>query len=191
MGDSCIIDNTEESKKEDERKSTEEQVDQLQTANGSSTTSNGTRRPLDLSLGYNVQTSDRVSKKRKQDYDKTSSSAHEAATRLPTTSYFHGLGSMSPHYGNLLASAEFGNGSNYSTNPYMTGAGFNFSLLSGADRNRLSDMSMKRFEGDLLTKRLFQIDVRAIRQLVASYRDAAALLIRTADELELFASTKH
>ncbi|KHJ47371.1 hypothetical protein D918_02231 [Trichuris suis] len=164
--------------------------------NGSSTAANGIRRPLDLSLSCSLQTNGRTSRKRKQldvlqDHDKTKSTAHEARTRLPTTSCFHGLGTVSSHYGNLLASAEFSNGSNCSTNPYIAGTGFNLSLLSGADRSHLAEMSTKRFEGDLLTKRLFQIDVRAIRQLIASYRDAATLLIRTADELELFASTKH
>ncbi|KFD56874.1 hypothetical protein M513_02131 [Trichuris suis] len=169
MGDTFITDNTEEGKKEDEMKATEEQDDRLQTSNGSSTAANGIRRPLDLSLSCSLQTNGRTSRKRKQldvlqDHDKTKSTAHEARTRLPTTSCFHGLGTVSSHYGNLLASAEFSN---------------------GADRSHLAEMSTKRFEGDLLTKRLFQIDVRAIRQLIASYRDAATLLIRTADELEL------
>ncbi|KRZ10519.1 hypothetical protein T11_14674, partial [Trichinella zimbabwensis] len=164
------------------------------TVSSSCVISNGAKKPLDLSNQDELISPEKTSKRRKQDSSGQSCtvSALQEAAGFPASSYLQSFAAIPANYGNYFASVDYTNGTGYAGNPYLPGGGaYDLPLLSNSDRARLLENSIKRLENDVLTKSLFQIDSVALKQLIVGYRDAAALLNRTADELEHFVSTKH
>ncbi|KRX91917.1 hypothetical protein T4E_5662 [Trichinella pseudospiralis] len=164
------------------------------TVSSSCVVSNGAKKPLDLSNQDELISPEKTSKRRKQDSSGQSCTvaALQEAAGFPASSYLQSFAAIPANYGNYFASVDYANGTGYAGNPYLPGGGaYDLPLLSNSDRARLLENSIKRLENDVLTKSLFQIDSIALKQLIVGYRDAAALLNRTADELEHFVSTKH
>ncbi|KRY09688.1 hypothetical protein T12_5049 [Trichinella patagoniensis] len=157
------------------------------------TTMAKTKKPLDLSNQDELISPEKTSKRRKQDSSGQSCTmaALQEAAGFPASSYLQSFAAIPANYGNYFASVDYANGTGYAGNPYLPGGAYDLPLLSNSDRARLLENSIKRLENDVLTKSLFQIDSIALKQLIVGYRDAAALLNRTADELEHFVSTKH
>ncbi|XP_003374169.1 conserved hypothetical protein [Trichinella spiralis] len=178
------------------------------TVSSSCVVSNGAKKPLDLSNQDELISPEKTSKRRKQcvcvciifiisplPQDSSGQSctvtALQEAAGFPASSYLQSFAAIPANYGNYFASVDYANGTGYAGNPYLPGGAYDLPLLSNSDRARLLENSIKRLENDVLTKSLFQIDSIALKQLIVGYRDAAALLNRTADELEHFVSTKH
>ncbi|KRY09687.1 hypothetical protein T12_5049 [Trichinella patagoniensis] len=163
------------------------------TVSSSCVVSNGAKKPLDLSNQDELISPEKTSKRRKQDSSGQSCTmaALQEAAGFPASSYLQSFAAIPANYGNYFASVDYANGTGYAGNPYLPGGAYDLPLLSNSDRARLLENSIKRLENDVLTKSLFQIDSIALKQLIVGYRDAAALLNRTADELEHFVSTKH
>ncbi|XP_055633133.1 uncharacterized protein LOC129773544 [Toxorhynchites rutilus septentrionalis] len=100
----------------------------------------------------------------------SASSTPTIPTTVPTISNFHdyntGFPNRSQHYQNFMNSANSSN----STSTTMTASG-----------TAPTDLSMKR---PILAHKLNSAEITAVKQLVTGYRESAAFLMRSADELE-------
>uniref|UniRef100_A0AAG5DBY4 Nucleolar protein 4 helical domain-containing protein n=1 Tax=Anopheles atroparvus TaxID=41427 RepID=A0AAG5DBY4_ANOAO len=107
----------------------------------------------------------------------SASSTPTIPTTVPTISNFHdyntGFSNRSQHYQNFMNSVN-------SSSTSSGGATTN-TTMSAAGTAAPTDLSMKR---PILAHKLNSAEITAVKQLVTGYRESAAFLMRSADELE-------
>ncbi|XP_035915658.1 uncharacterized protein LOC118513664 isoform X7 [Anopheles stephensi] len=106
----------------------------------------------------------------------SASSTPTIPTTVPTISNFHdyntGFSNRSQHYQNFMNSVN--------SSSTSSGATTN-TTMSAAGTAAPTDLSMKR---PILAHKLNSAEITAVKQLVTGYRESAAFLMRSADELE-------
>uniref|UniRef100_A0A182JTH1 Nucleolar protein 4 helical domain-containing protein n=1 Tax=Anopheles christyi TaxID=43041 RepID=A0A182JTH1_9DIPT len=106
----------------------------------------------------------------------SASSTPTIPTTVPTISNFHdyntGFPNRSQHYQNFMNSVN--------SSSTSSGATTN-TTMSAAGTAAPTDLSMKR---PILAHKLNSAEITAVKQLVTGYRESAAFLMRSADELE-------
>ncbi|XP_040171897.1 nucleolar protein 4-like isoform X2 [Anopheles arabiensis] len=116
----------------------------------------------------------------------SASSTPTIPTTVPTISNFHdyntGFSNRSQHYQNFMNSVNNSSStsSGATTNTTMSAAGTG-ELWSQLSDSAPTDLSMKR---PILAHKLNSAEITAVKQLVTGYRESAAFLMRSADELE-------
>uniref|UniRef100_A0A8W7PFQ4 Nucleolar protein 4 helical domain-containing protein n=1 Tax=Anopheles coluzzii TaxID=1518534 RepID=A0A8W7PFQ4_ANOCL len=107
----------------------------------------------------------------------SASSTPTIPTTVPTISNFHdyntGFSNRSQHYQNFMNSVN-------NSSSTSSGATTN-TTMSAAGTAAPTDLSMKR---PILAHKLNSAEITAVKQLVTGYRESAAFLMRSADELE-------
>ncbi|XP_050089599.1 nucleolar protein 4-like isoform X3 [Anopheles aquasalis] len=105
----------------------------------------------------------------------SASSTPTIPTTVPTISNFHdyntGFSNRSQHYQNFMNSV----------NSSSTSSGATTNTTMSASGTAPTDLSMKR---PILAHKLNSAEITAVKQLVTGYRESAAFLMRSADELE-------
>ncbi|XP_035794859.1 nucleolar protein 4-like isoform X3 [Anopheles albimanus] len=106
----------------------------------------------------------------------SASSTPTIPTTVPTISNFHdyntGFSNRSQHYQNFMNSVN--------SSSTSSGATTN-TTMSASGTAAPTDLSMKR---PILAHKLNSAEITAVKQLVTGYRESAAFLMRSADELE-------
>ncbi|XP_058056319.1 nucleolar protein 4 [Anopheles bellator] len=116
----------------------------------------------------------------------SASSTPTIPTTVPTISNFHdyntGFSNRSQHYQNFMNSVNSSStSSGATTNTTMSASGTGKFRRKDLSRSAPTDLSMKR---PILAHKLNSAEITAVKQLVTGYRESAAFLMRSADELE-------
>ncbi|VDO96921.1 unnamed protein product [Soboliphyme baturini] len=129
-------------------------------------------------------------KKWKQERNKSSPNVlpQQGVHSFPASTYLQGLATLPQNYSRFLSSMDCTN-SAFASNHFLTTSSFELPRTSGEQLNVFDGMKHNRH--DILGKKLNHMDVVVLKQLIMGYRDAAALLNRTADELEHLTPHKH